>query len=87
MAADLGYTKMSLYRYLPGKAELEKVPYHDYRAIRWQVGDLAPGASVQVKARAQVSERLPKTAETVSNAPQAPPRSVSVAPAAVSTKP
>lgn len=76
-----------LMRAVPGKAELERVPHYEYRAIRWQVGDLAPGASVQVRARAQVSERLPKTAETVSNAPQAPPRSVSVAPAAVSTKP
>lgn len=76
-----------LMRAAPGKAELEKVPYYEYRAIRWQVGDLAPGASVQVKARAQVSDRQPKTAVTVSNPSQAPPQGASVVPAAGSTKP
>ena len=37
-----------------GQREELPVPLREYRALRWQIGDLAAGASVTVKARMQV---------------------------------
>ncbi len=37
-----------------GTAKMIAVPLREYRAIRWQLGTLAPGESVLVKARARV---------------------------------
>ena len=37
-----------------GKTRLIAVPLREYRALRWQLGTLAPGQSVVVKARARV---------------------------------
>jgi uncharacterized repeat protein (TIGR01451 family) len=37
-----------------GKEVEESVPLADYRALRWPVGQLIPGGTVQVSARAQV---------------------------------
>ena len=39
-----------------GKQELRDVPYEEYRAIRWNAGDMAAGGSTMVSARAKLSE-------------------------------
>lgn len=39
-----------------GKEEVVEVPVKEYRALRWQLGDIAPGKSVTVKARMKVNE-------------------------------
>ena len=38
-----------------GREELRDVPLSEYRALRWPLGDLAPGASQVVSARMQVN--------------------------------
>ena len=38
-----------------GTSSMVPVPLTQYRALRWDIGTLAPGASVLVKARAQVA--------------------------------
>lgn len=38
-----------------GKEVQEQVPYSEYRALRWQLGQIEPGAEVAVKVRAKVS--------------------------------
>lgn len=37
-----------------GKVKVEKIPYSEYRQLRWNVGDLATDATVVVKARVKV---------------------------------
>ena len=39
---------------LDGTTKLVAIPLREYRALRWQLGTLAPGESVVVKARARV---------------------------------
>jgi len=38
-----------------GKLEVREVPASEYRSLRWSVGDLAPHASREVKARMRVT--------------------------------
>ncbi|BCM91017.1 hypothetical protein IAD21_02881 [Abditibacteriota bacterium] len=37
-----------------GTTKMVAVPLREYRALRWQLGTLAPGATVTIKARARV---------------------------------
>jgi hypothetical protein len=37
-----------------GKMKEELVPYSEYKALRWDLGEIGPGASKQVKARMRV---------------------------------
>lgn len=37
-----------------GKTKTEHIPYSEYRSLRWRVGDLLPGKSIEIKARARV---------------------------------
>lgn len=39
-----------------GKQELREVPYEEYRAIRWNAGDMAAGSSTMVSAKTRVSD-------------------------------
>jgi uncharacterized repeat protein (TIGR01451 family) len=39
-----------------GKTKEELVPFPEYRSLRWNLGDIAPGASKSVKARMKVKE-------------------------------
>jgi uncharacterized repeat protein (TIGR01451 family) len=61
-----------------GKAVKENVPYYEYRSLRWSLGDLLPGKSIEVKARARVGT---SQAEAAPQAAQAPP-GVSASPTA-----
>ena len=49
-----------------GQTQTERVPNADYRSLRWVVGDLLPGNSFEIKARARVgttqSEPEPRAA-------------------------
>lgn len=54
---DGKYGQEPLTRSVPGKdgkPVQEVIPYSEYRAVRWTVPELAPGASVQVSARARI---------------------------------
>ncbi|MGJ7491357.1 hypothetical protein [Variovorax sp. ZT4R33] len=63
-----------------GKAE--PVPYSDYRALRWTLGQLPAGGVASVSARAKVEVVVPPAPKTASASatPQAPP-SAGVSPA------
>ncbi len=37
-----------------GQSQTERVPNADYRSLRWAIGDLLPGNSFEIKARARV---------------------------------
>jgi uncharacterized repeat protein (TIGR01451 family) len=65
-AKDVAYAKEPLVRKrADGKSE--PVPYSEYRRVRWNLGVLAPGAAVDVYARAKVevfSDKSQKTSGT-----------------------
>ena len=63
-----------------GKQHTERVPYYEYRSLRWSVGDLVAGKTFEVKARARVGTSQP---DVEPQAAQAPPRG-SVSPTSVS---
>jgi len=42
-----------------GKQVKQPVPYSEYRALRWQLTEVRPGASFEVKARARISQAEP----------------------------
>jgi len=42
-----------------GQVQLETVPYVQYRSIKWELGQLAPGATQTVSARAQLESFKP----------------------------
>jgi uncharacterized repeat protein (TIGR01451 family) len=69
-AEDAQYSREPLAKKLPnGTTEL--VPYTEYRHVRWDLGTLAPGASVEVVARAKVeafSAKAPALAAVKSTA-------------------
>jgi len=52
-AEDAQYSSEPLVKKLPN-GTTEPVPYTEYRHVRWNVGTLAPGASVDVFARVKV---------------------------------
>jgi uncharacterized repeat protein (TIGR01451 family) len=41
-----------------GAAVTQQVPYAQYRFVRWDLGKLMPGASIEVSIRAQVAQNL-----------------------------
>ena len=51
----------------------EPVPYSDYRALRWTLGQLPAGGETAVTARARVEVVVPPEPKTSALAPQAPP--------------
>ena len=60
-----------------GKAnKAEPVPYAEYRALRWTLGQLPAGGVAAVSARAKVEVVVPPAPKTSSSAPQAPPLTV-----------
>lgn len=63
------YGPEPLMRKLPD-GRIEKLPYADYRHIRWVVEELKPGAEVAVSARAKVEAVIPISAAA---APKAAP--------------
>lgn len=63
----------------------EPVPYSDYRALRWTLGQLPAGGVASVSARAKVEVVVPPAPKTASATPQAPP-SVGVLPATSATR-
>lgn len=58
--ADGKFGREPLVRKLP-TGNTENIPYAEYRHVRWQLGTLVPGASVEVSARAKVETVTPKT--------------------------
>ena len=56
-----------------GREELRDVPLSEYRALRWQLGDLAAGASQVVSARMQVNPVESRSAPAAAAAPAAKP--------------
>ena len=68
-AADGAYAAEPLTRNIAGKTE--KLPYKDYRSIRWTLGDLPAHGITTVTARAQVEKLAPPAAITpVSTSPE-----------------
>jgi uncharacterized repeat protein (TIGR01451 family) len=60
-----------------GKANKpEPVPYAEYRALRWTLGQLPAGGVAAVSARAKVEVVIPPAPKTSSSASQAPPLAV-----------
>jgi uncharacterized repeat protein (TIGR01451 family) len=60
-----------------GKAnKAEPVPYAEYRALRWTLGQLPAGGVAAVSARAKVEVVVPPAPKTSSSASQAPPVAV-----------
>lgn len=51
----------------------EPVPYSDYRALRWTLGQLPVNGVTAVSARARVEAVVPPAPKTSATAPQAPP--------------
>jgi len=47
----------------------QPVPYASYRFVRWDLGRLSPGSSVEVSVRAKVSQDLEKDATAVDKTP------------------
>lgn len=79
-AADDGvFASEPLVRALPG-GKTEPVPYGEYRALRWALGQLPAGGVTAVSARAKVEVVVPKAPITTGGAGQAP--SVTAQPAA-----
>ena len=62
----------------------EPVPYGDYRALRWTLGQLPAGGETAVTARARVEVVVPPEPKTSALAPQAPPVTVQSAAGAAS---
>lgn len=62
----------------------EPVPYGDYRALRWTLGQLPAGGETAVTARARVEIVVPPEPKTSAAAPQAPPVMVQSAAGAAS---
>jgi len=62
----------------------EPVPYSDYRALRWTLGQLPAGGETAVTARARVEVVVPPEPKTSALAPQAPPVTVQSAAGAAS---
>ena len=62
----------------------EPVPYGDYRALRWALGQLPAGGETAVTARARVEVVVPPEPKTSALAPQAPPVTVQSAAGAAS---
>ncbi|MCB4810972.1 hypothetical protein LG204_06555 [Methylovorus menthalis] len=54
-AKDVAYAKEPLVR-KRADGKLEPVPYTEYRRVRWALGVMAPGAVVDVYARAKVED-------------------------------
>ena len=55
---DSKYAKEPLLQKVAASGELETlrpVPYASYRFVRWDLGQLSPGTSIEVRARAKVS--------------------------------
>ncbi|MBP7568003.1 MAG: hypothetical protein KA795_18540 [Burkholderiaceae bacterium] len=71
-ANDGRYAAEPLMRTVPGKAKPEPVPYAEYRHMRWNLDQIAPGAVREVKARVRVQAyELPKPEEKTATAPSA----------------
>ncbi|MGX8881923.1 hypothetical protein ACWWD9_01775 [Methylovorus sp. SPW-M1] len=69
-AEDAKYSREPLVKKLPN-GTTEQLPYNEYRHVRWDIGTLAPGASVEVVARAKVeafSAKAPALAAVKSTA-------------------
>lgn len=67
------YGAEPLMRALPS-GKLEPIPYNEYRALRWSLGQLPADGVVAVTARARVETGAPKLPVSASPAaPQAPP--------------
>jgi len=82
-AKDGRYAAQPLVREVKGKdgkVHTERVPYYEYRSLRWNIGDLVVGKAFEVKARARVGTSQP---DAEPQAAQAPPRG-SVSPTSVS---
>lgn len=62
----------------------EPVPYSDYRALRWTLGQLPADGVTAVSARAKVEVVVPPAPKTSAAAPQAPPVTVQSAAGAAS---
>jgi len=65
-------------------SKTEPVPYGDYRALRWTLGQLPAGGETAVTARARVEVVVPPEPKTSALAPQAPPVTVQSAAGAAS---
>ena len=76
--ADGVFAAEPLTHKVAGKTE--PVPYAEYRALRWTLGQLPAAGVTAVSARARVETVTPPAPKTSASAPQAPP--VSVQPAA-----
>ncbi|MDB5869038.1 MAG: conserved repeat domain protein [Polaromonas sp.] len=78
VAKDGQYAAEPLMRKLPdNKSEL--VPYNEYRALRWNLGQLPAGAEAAVTARAKVEAVVPPALKTVPAS--APSSAITVKPA------
>lgn len=54
-ARDGRFAAEPLMRVAQGASKPEPVPYEEYRAVRWEIDKLDPGASIKVKVRARVT--------------------------------
>ena len=52
---ELKFGSEPLMRVVPGKKELEKVPYAEYRAARWKLAQLDAGKKFEARVRATVN--------------------------------
>jgi uncharacterized repeat protein (TIGR01451 family) len=73
-ADDIKYAPEPLMRSVKdenGKEQPAEIPYVEYRALRWEVGDLDAGKKVEVSARMRAGEP-PKSPEELVNKPAVP---------------
>lgn len=57
---DIHYAPVPLKRSVngsDGKTKAELVPYSEYKSLRWDLGEIGPGAAKSVRARMQVKTR------------------------------
>lgn len=72
---DGQYAAEPLMRKLPDN-KVEPVPYNEYRALRWTLGQLPAGGEIAVTARAKVEIAVPPAHKTAPGSPQSPPVTV-----------
>jgi uncharacterized repeat protein (TIGR01451 family) len=64
---DSKFSKEPLVKYLvtaSGTTQSQPLPYASYRYVRWDLGTLSPGKSVEVSVRAKVAQNLEVDAST-----------------------
>lgn len=66
-AKDGRYGAEPLMRQAAGQKEIS-VPYNEYRAVRWQLGQLPAGGITEVSVRAKVEAVVPSVQKTVPSA-------------------